>query len=250
MKHITIFFLFPLLLLFLFSACNINPKKPIITSKEISPTNVAVENVVPSTEYDFPNVELPQNFYRDSLSRYDSLSRAKYDVYFLQSTLPAFTGFNQAMLQFIEARIKKEQKYLDVPDGNVFDQILHTYQLRPVEIYLDSQIISISNIIDTYTSGANHHNYTRRSFNYDLLTNELIEFDDVFHLQSRSDSTDFVQFAEQHTLNGCSNWGWVYDKLDFSYSKNGIYIYPNLSWACASTCALIPIKGNNFVKGY
>jgi len=141
-----------------------------------------------------------------------------------------------------------EQTYVEPYEGNSTTTIIYSYQLGPTEIYTDSQIISISNIIDTYTEGGNHHNYTRYTFNYNLDANEPIGFNDVFSLKSKNDSTEFIAYAEQYT-NGCAEWGRSYEYLDFSFTENGIYINPNLSWACMSTRSLLPTDAENrFIK--
>ncbi len=202
----------------------------------------------PSTTYEFPNIELPKNFYLDSITIYDTISRASYTAYCLQSNLLENKKFNQEIQQFVKGLITIEQSYIDSYNENSPIDIIHSFLLRPVEIYTDSKIISVSNIIDTYTEGGNHHNYVRSTFNFNLNTNKLIQINDIFSLYNKNDSTEFVRYAEQHT-NDCIEWGWPYKNLDFSFTENGIYINPNLSWACVATRSLLPLdEGNNFIK--
>jgi hypothetical protein len=237
-----------ILLLLLVCSCNLKQEGKIESEKTDTLTN-QIEMHVASTAYQFPDIELPQNYYIDSITIYDTVSRAKYNAYYLQSNLPEQKKFNQVIVQLVKDQIMIEQKYVDPYNGDSPIDIIYSYELRPTEIYLDSQLISISNIIDTYTEGGNHHNYTRYTFNYNLITNKAIEFNDVFSLQSKNDSTEFIVYAEQHVLNACTDWGWPYKYLDFSFAENGIYINPNLSWACISTRSLLPVDNNNkFIK--
>ena len=233
----------PFFLLLIVYSCNFKQegeKKHLFTSQ--------IEIPVASTAYEFSDIELPNSFYLDSIKIYDTISRANYEACYLQSDLPENKRFNQQMLQFVKNQIALEQMYVEPYEENSPIDIVHSYQLRPVEIYSDSQIISISNIIDTYTEGGNHHNYTRYTFNYNLNANKPIGFNDVFSLENKNDSTEFIIYAEQHT-NGCSEWGWPYKYLDFSFVENGIYINPNLSWACVSTRSLLPADNENkFIK--
>lgn len=231
-----------LLLLFICS-CNFKQEEKIENIEPDSLTN-QINIAVESTAYEFPEIKLPDNYYLDTITIYDQRSKANYEAYYPQSTLPEMKRFNQAIFQFVNDQIKYEQEFVDSYEGDTETDIIFSYQLKPVEIYSDSIVISISNIIDTYTEGGNHHNYTRCTFNYNLLDNEMIEFSDIFNLQSRNDSIEFIAYAEQFA-NDCKEWGWPYEFLDFSFSENGIYINPNLSWACISTRSLLPFKNTN-----
>ncbi len=218
------------------------------SSAELSLLNKPIKISTMSTAYEFPDIQLPIHFYLDSIVVYDSTSRANLTAHYLQSAQPEKKKFNQMVLQFIKNQIATELADLDPYSEDSPALIAYSYMLRPVEIYLDSQRISVYNIIDTYSEGGNHHNYTQRSFNYDLRTNKMIKFDDVFDLRSKIDSVEFIRYAEQFA-NGCEEWEWPYKHLDFSFADSGIYINPNLSWACASTRSMLPAcAANKYLK--
>lgn len=230
-------------LLLIICSCNSKQEKKI----ESNEADLAIRPIeINSTAFEFPDIEIPNNFYLDSISFYDTLSRAKYDAYFLQSNLPEKKIFNQAMQKAIKEQIRIEQTFVEPYTEDSQIEVVYLYQLRPTEIFSFNDIISICNIIDTYTEGGNHHNYTWYSFNYDFYINKTIEINDVFNLKSKIDSTEFIDFAEQYILNdGCTEWGWPYEYLDFSLTENGIYINPNLSWACIHTRSLLPVDADN-----
>ncbi|MBK8805694.1 MAG: hypothetical protein IPO21_03190 [Bacteroidales bacterium] len=208
-------------------------------------TDSAINHIGISTAYKFPPLEIPKGMYLDSIAVYDSLSRAGYIAYYLQSKEIENVGFNQVILQEVKNQIIHEQQFVEPYEEDLPDEIIYSYILRPTEIYSNGQIISISNIIDTYYKGGNHHNYTRHTFNYDLKKHKPIRFNDVFRLQSKTDSAEFITFAEQFTLDGCTDWDLPYEYLDFSFANSGIYINPNLSWACISTRSLLPYETKN-----
>lgn len=203
-----------------------------------------------STAYTFPNIQIPRNFYLDSIIVYDTVSRAKYSACFIQSKQPEMKQFNQIVSQLIKDQILAEQKSVDPYDEDDPVDTAYHYRLKPVDIYSNDQIISIYNIIDTYANGGNHHNYTMHTINYDLSANKRIKFNDVFRLHNRKDSADFIEFSEEYTSNNeCSQWSWPDKEVDFSFSDNGIYINPNVSWACVLTRYLLPITtANKFVR--
>lgn len=202
------------------------------------------EIIIESTAYEFPALEFPECFYLDSLRIYDSITRASYTAYFVQCDFSRMDTFNAASLAFAKAQIEHEQQYVDPYMGNEAFTTNFSYLLRPVEMYTNFQIYSISNIIDTYTEGGNHHNYTRKTFNYNSYTNELINFDDLFELTSKEDSIAFIDFAEENS-SGCDDWDWPFSHLDFAFAEKGLYIYPNASWACGETYAFLPVYGHS-----
>ncbi|MEM7181001.1 MAG: hypothetical protein AAF518_08815, partial [Spirochaetota bacterium] len=195
-----------------------------------------------STEYRYPSLSLPAKYHLSSIAVEDI--SASYTGYYLQSNLMDKKKFNEMSLQFVIKQIKKEQSFIGFEEGTSE----HSYTIRPTEVYTNGKIISVSNIIDTYTAGGNHHNYVRCSFNYDFMNNRIIELKDVFEIRNNKDMVKFINYVEKHTT-GCSGWGESDKTLDFSFEKGGININPDLSWACTSTRAWIPINPKTkFIK--
>jgi hypothetical protein len=220
----------------LFYSCNFLHKEPIQRQN----SDFANQDLCFSTAYDFPELKIPENFYFDSISIFDSVSRAEYDSYFIQSSLPNMKEFNQVVTKAVKDRIKFEQLYVDPYDEDSFTYPVFTYIMAPIEFYSDDDKISITHVIDTYTQGGNHDNYSWFTLNYDLKNNKLIHFKDVFDLPASKDSADFVEFAVRHKIAFCMDWTMPFDSVDFSFTGNGIYINPELSWACSQNRSLLP----------
>lgn len=216
-------------------------------SKQEKKTEPEIEDVVEevylnSTAYEYPEFNLPENFYLDSIYTYDSLSRASYSAYYLQSSLKDMTTFNSLMKADAWAQITKVQEFVD-PYNEAFGdfEVIFSFGLRPISFFSDDNVISIRHIIDEYTEGAAHHNHTSYSFNYNLNKKQKMHFSDVFNLRTSADSLQFITTAEQRVIDGgCSSgWGSPHD-VDFSFGDEGIYIDPNLGWACSGTRSLFP----------
>ena len=204
-----------------------------ISYPEISPS---------STQFKYPKIRFPEHAILDTLIEYETLSKSKYIVHYFQFKSRGYFLLNQAIKQYVKDQINREQSFLTPIEANEFQDIVHSFVLKPVRIYIDNQKISISNVIDTYTLGGNHHNYQRSSFNFALDDYKRIYFNDIFQLDNKKDSIALLQLAQTYTTNGCTDWGWPYEAMDFHLSDDGIYLYPNLSWACSSTHAFLPYE--------
>ena len=224
------------LLICLFYSCSF------LHNKRIKPLNsdFVNQNLTFSTAYNFPELKIPKNFYFDSISIYDSVSRAEYDSYFIQSSAPNMKEFNQTIAKAVNERIKFEQLYVDPYVGNDPGYPIFTYIMRPIEFYSNDDKNSITHVIDTYSEGGNRDNYSWFTLNYDLKNDKLIHFKDVFDLPDRQDSSDFVEFVVRHKIAFCMDWTMPFDSVDFSFTANGIYINPELSWACCQNRSLLP----------
>lgn len=224
------------LLICLFYSCSFLQNKRIKALK----SDFVNQNLTFSTAYNFPELKIPKDFYFDSISIYDSVSRAEYDSYFIQSSVPNMKEFNQIIAKAVNERIKFEQLYVDSYVGDAPGYPIFTYIMRPIEFYSDDDKISITHVIDTYSEGGNHDNYSWFTLNYDLKNDKLIHFKDVFDLPASKDSADFVEFVVRNKIAFCMDWTMPFDSVDFSFTSNGIYINPELSWACGQNRSLLP----------
>lgn len=195
-----------------------------------------------STAYQFPELEVPAIFYLDSMLIYDTISDASYQAHFPQSSLPLLKVFNVKIIDAMKTRIQWEQSYIEPCDGKSFLECGYTFDLKPIAFYFDERLISITNVVDTYGAGGNHHNYAWFTFNFDTRSNERIRFQDVFNLPSREDSVAFVVSvrANNHYDFDClDGWSMPFDSVDFSFDGKGIYVNPELSWFCRNNRSLL-----------
>lgn len=219
---------FYILLLLLFGACNTG-NKGTVDNKVVAP-DIIVDN---STAYHFPQFKNPPGFYSDTISLYDSLSQANYFSVFLQSTQSELQGFNKSIALAVKKRMEYEQLYVDPFTGNGAVPAF-TYELKPTNFYSDTEVISITHVIDTYAEGGNHHNYTWFTFNYNLKKNTPIYFKDLFYLRNIKDTLAFLDIVNgQPDTTGCNNWVVSLADTDFSFAKDGI-IFNTESSACGS----------------
>jgi hypothetical protein len=150
--------------------------------------------------------------------------------------------FNNKITEVMKDRIQWERSYVDPCDGSTLYECGYTFVLRPTVFYSSKDVISITHVVDTYGAGGNHHNYSWLTFNFDLKRNEQIHFRNVFNLPSRKDSIAFAASVRENSVNGDSmGWDVPFDSVDFSFTDNGMYINPDLSWACAQNRSLLPM---------
>ncbi len=225
-----------ILILLLICSCNSTQDNQNISNNNITDSVVVSE----STAYLFPELEIPAGFYFDTIAVYDPLSRANYVSYFFISSKPEMKEFNNAITAAMEKQIRYEQSFVDPYNGDSPADPIYTYDLGPVKFYSDDRLISITHVADTYTEGGNHHNYSWFTFNFDLKKNRVIRFSDVFLLKSRKDSVAFVEFVIRNEVEDCMDWSLPFDSVDFSFTDSGMYINPELSWACAQNRSFIP----------
>jgi hypothetical protein len=227
-------------MLLILNACRNSVQEDQYDNKEME----EIPDFINSTAYDFPEFKIPNAYYMDSLSVYDSITRSNYSVFFIQSKDSSQHQLNDSIRRTIDERITIDKSFLD--SNNMGSLNEYSYYARPIKCYSNQQIISITHMIDTYTDGGNHHNYDTRTFSYDLFKNKIIGFNDVFSIQSKQDSIEFISYLEQHVIEGCSDaWEWPYSYIDFSFCSEGITINPNLSWACSGTLSILPVDSTN-----
>lgn len=188
---------------------------------------------VASTDYifDLKKVKLPLTFRFDSIQTTDSARRAEYCVYTIKGWAPRYRKFNEMLYRKLTIQIIREQILLETTNSKEPYYTKYWYELGPFELYANEKLISLCCLIDTYSHGGNHHNYTWCTFNYDLKNESVIEFSDLFSLKGKKDTLAFNEAIQSHLKpGGC------YDQqrfpVDFSFVKNGIVINPELSWAC------------------
>jgi len=208
------------------------------TGKIFKPTNKGKE----STDYTFDlKIKLPKGFYFDTIVIKDSIRRAEYELYCLQSSLPGMVKFNRAIRKELVKNVKKDMQYVDPYNGDEVIDPIYNYELGPFEFYISDKLLSLCCIIDTYTWGGNHHNYSWYTFNFNLMTNTIIRFKDVFKLKNSKDLATFAEIIKRHQQgdSGCTDWESPIDSVDFSFVKKGICINPELSWACGMQRAFL-----------
>lgn len=224
---------FYILLLF---GCKIDPKPS--TSGDAAASVPQIEP--PSTAFEFPTLTPPVGFYLDSLETFDSLDRAQYSSYFYRSRLPEMADFNHAIAQAVQMRVDWERSFVDPYHSDGYSEVVYSYLLRPTAIYVNDKVISITHVADTYGEGGNHHNYAWFTFNFDRVRKRRIGFQDLFPLPTRQDSAEFVARVQRNALRECMDWGLPFDSVDVSIAEGGIFINPELSWACGPNLAFLP----------
>jgi len=234
MKHLTL-----LVLVLVLASCENNQDEKVDSEPEIE-EDLGEVHVV-STAYEYPEFKIPENYFLDSISIYDSLTRASYSAFYLQSSEEGMTTFNSLMKLDAQAQIMKTQQYID-PYNEAFGdfEVIFSFVLKPVSFFSNPNVVSVSHIIDEYTEGGNHHNHSSYSFNYSLPKKQKVNFNDVFNLRTSEDSIQFFTTAETRLVDGgCTGWGNP-TNLDFSFGEEGVFINPNLGWACSGTRSLFP----------
>lgn len=236
-------FIFTIIILTGIYSCNQSKTNDTSDFERNSKTTLGLD--LESTDYEFDfDLKLPPEYYFDTLTVYDSVSQAHYTSYCLQSSLLKMNKFNEAIIKTLKKRVKYEQLYIDPYPGNGNTDPVFTYELGLFEFFANNQIISLCHIVDCYTEGANHHNYSWFTFNYNLELNKIISFKDVFNLPSKEDSISFLAFTKRHqTKESCMDLELPFESVDFSFNDKGIYINPELSWACSMNCSLLPVAG-------
>jgi len=235
MQYTKIFIIFTLLF-----SCNLNSE----TEKETDITKNELHNNIEfiTTEYNFPEIKYPTGFYTDTISIFDTLTNAYYTALCINSDKPEMATFNKIIHKSVITQINTEKSFINADFELTNDKSAFTYKFAPIEFYLNKDIISITHIIDTYTEGGNHHNYSWYTFNYNIKRNRIITFKNVFRLNSTEDSASFVAFVMRHKYkNECLELILPFDSIDFSFCKKGIYINPDLAWSCISARSLLPI---------
>ena len=233
-------FIFTIIILTGIYSCNQSKTNDTSDFERNSKTTLGLD--LESTDYEFDfDLKLPPEYYFDTLTIYDSVSQAHYTSYCLQSSLPEMNKFNEAIIKTLKKRVKYEQLYVGPYPGNDNTDPVFTYELGLFEFFANNQIISLCHIVDCYTEGANHHNYSWFTFNYNIELNKIISFKDVFDLSGKDDSISFLAFTKRNKIkDACMDWELPFDSVDFSFNDKGIYINPELSWACSMNRSLLP----------
>ncbi|MFH2095465.1 MAG: hypothetical protein ABIJ16_07165 [Bacteroidota bacterium] len=203
----------------------------------------AVEFTVPeSTAYDFNNdLQLPRGLYRDTSFLYDSVTCSVFYSVLVLSSLPDMNEFNRMVRTIHDQRIRYELSFVDTNKEESPVDPVFTWDMRPVETFMNGNLISICYVVDTYTHGGNHHNYSWFSINYDREKKQEIGFSDIFMLQNHEDTTSFIELVVCNAeINGCMDLSFSYGPPDFSISDSGIRINPDLSWACSMNRSFLP----------
>jgi len=244
--------IFGILIATLAFSCNQSPQENSQNTKSAKPLSCSdygrifepTDTGFASTDYVFDfNIELPEGFFFDTITINDSVYRARYNLYFLQCSLPGMEKFNKAIRQEILSNVDKDKQYLDPCKGDEPIDPIYTYELGPFELFKNNKILSLCCIIDTYTEGGNHHNYSWYTFNYNLKENKVIQFSDLFVLQSKKDSVEFIRLI---SLNQNEETNYMdiessFDSVDFSFVKKGLCFNPELSWAVSmQRCFVLP----------
>jgi hypothetical protein len=207
------------------------------SGRVFKPTNV--EEMSTDYVFDF-KFQIPGGFYFDTLHLRDSIHKADYKLYCLQSTLPRMKEFNFAIRNELLHNAKEDMQSVN----SLYDEIpvdpLFTYELGPFEFFMNDKLLSLCCIIDTYGFQGNHHNYSWYTFNYNLRQNKIIRFSDVFKINSSADSVEFVRLANRRMENVYrDDWNTPYEPVDFSFVKRGVCVNPDLSWACSMQRAFL-----------
>jgi hypothetical protein len=250
----------PLFFIVLFLSCGENKQKPSSDSawsnctdsgRIFSPSlpTDAKDPVLITTDYVFDfKVKIPPGFYFDTLTVRDSINKAVYTLYCLQSSSSQMKKFNSTIKNELLKNVNKEIGTSEMIYENIPVDPLYTYELGPYELFMDEKMLSLCCIIDTYGWGGNHHNYSWYTFNYDLKKNKIIRFEDVFKLKSSSDSIEFARLANRQMDDVYrSDWSSPLEPVDFSFVKKGICINPELSWANSMQRAFLP---RDSLKGF
>jgi hypothetical protein len=193
--------------------------------------------------YDF-SPESERGYYYDTIHIRDAMHRADFTLYCLQNSNYEMDEFNKAVKKEFMFLVNNEKKHLTKYSEKKTFEPVYTFEIGPFELFRNSSLLSLCCIIDTYSEGGNHHNYSWYTFNYDLENKKVIRFKDVFSLKSRKDSLNFLELVSNHikTRNVIVNWDTEKHSIDFSILKNGICFNPELSWACGMLRSFVPTE--------
>ena len=121
--------------------------------------------------------------------------------------------------------VQGEQSYFkNHPDEFLGNR--YTCNIGPIEYYSNDDVISILFIQDTYTEGGNHHNYGYCSFNYNVIEEQELRFDDLV-----SNSSEFNKMTGIDTIyHECDRFSEDYHCFYFGLSDSTINIYNKYDW--------------------
>ncbi len=195
-----------------------------------------------NTDYHFDfDQSLPEEFHFDTLLIKKANKKAEYRAYYLQSTDPRKKNFNRLMLNTIALNIESDADYVDSNDPEDVMAPLYTYELGPFEFFMNNDVISMCYVVDSYTEGGNHHNYSWYTFNYDIERGNVLRLEDVFVLNTAEDSAALLKDVRVNIEQGstCGELFEPFEYMDFSFVREGIVMNPYLSWACGMRRSLL-----------
>jgi len=105
----------------------------------------------------------------------------------------------------------------------------NSFQVTPLNFYLDNNIVSIRYLFSSNTSGAAHAVNGLRSINYDIASAEAFTVNDYFSFATRNDSDLIVNILDEQfkylrdEMTDTDPWTFYnINKLDFNIAKDSI----------------------------
>jgi hypothetical protein len=171
------------------------------------------------------NFKLPDNFKLDSLKYYDKkrntiviIAVPLSGVLKLDADIKSqIMNQRDSLLSDIDGFIKQDSDFVNSAITSEFTAI-------PISVFEDSKILSYSFLVYSYFSGGAHPVMMFYSYNYDILHQKHLNFDDYFILQSKSDTiyfTDLITKAidkEGIVLNRIKNQDFNIEKDTISFN--------------------------------
>lgn len=192
------------------------------------------------TGYQFPETTLPTGWDWEEITLEDSLERSIYHAQFPLAP-DALEFLNPLISKAVQSRIDDEAAYVDPYQGESPSSPIFSFEMGLTAFYMDASHLSLRFVIDCYTEGGNHHNYSWFAVNIGLLQRSLLGFQDVFRLRGRNDSLAFVEVVRRHAADqDCMDWGLPLENVEFAFKQDSIQILPELSWACTMNTSTIP----------
>ena len=196
---------------------------------------------VNSTDYQFPEVTLRKGWEWEDIVIEDSLERSIYAARFPLAP-DSLEWANPLISKAVQSRIDYEAGFVDPYQGESPQSPIFSYNMGLTGFHLDAARLSLRFVIDCYTEGGNHHNYSWYGINIDLKKRSRMGFKDVFRLRGQQDSLAFVEMVHRHAEEpDCMDWGLPFDSVEFVYKQDSIEILPDLSWACGMNTSSIPL---------
>jgi hypothetical protein len=139
------------------------------------------------------NFKLPDNCKLDSLKYYDKKRNAIIIIALpLSGVLKVDTEINSQIMNQRDSLLSDIDGFIKQDSDFVNSALTSEFTAIPISVFEDSKIISYSFVVYSYFSGGAHPVMMFYSYNYDILNQKHLNFDDFFILKSKSDTTYFT----------------------------------------------------------
>jgi len=172
--------------LFLVSCFNNNHRSLPLGSRPLVDTSKVIKSIK-------LNFTLPDKFKLDSLKYYDKKRNAIIIIAIpLSGDLKLDTEIKSQILNQRDSLLIDIDRFIKRDSDFVNSALTSEFTAIPISVFFDNKIISYSFVIYSYFSGGAHPVMIFYSYNYDILKQKHLNFDDYFILNSKSDTTYFT----------------------------------------------------------